>query len=326
MRFDRLVATLLLLQRREQVTAAEVSRELDVSERTARRDLDALAMAGVPVYSVQGRGGGWRLVGGARTDLSGLTAGEARALFLAVGAASGATPAMRAALRKLVHALPKPFRVQAEAAASSLVVDPQRWGASRIEHRPPRFLDELQDAVIGGVQVSLGYVDSRGVETRRTVHPLGIVAKGPVWYLVSDTETGRRVFRIDRVSSADPTGDPVHRPGDFDLAESWNEIAEEVDRRRTPLEVQAVCGPDGIGILRMALGDRLYVGGSTADGRIEVVIRGPNEYILAGELSGLVEWVEVTGPPGVRDRMASIGNALVERYGRPRTSGDPHSS
>ena len=252
MRTDRLVAILLLLQRREQVTAAEVARELEVSERTARRDLDALAMAGVPVYSMQGRGGGWRLVGGARTDLSGLTASEARALFLVAGPASAATPAVKAALRKLVHALPEPFRVQAEAAASSLVMDPQRWGSSRVEHRPPRFLDELQDAVIRGVQVRLGYVDRKGAETERTVHPLGIVAKGPSWYLVSNTEAGRRTFRIDRVSSADPTDDPVHRPEDFDLAESWREIADEVDRKRTPLEIQAVCAPHGIGLLRMA--------------------------------------------------------------------------
>lgn len=314
-RIDRLVAILLLLQRREQVTAAEVSRELEVSERTARRDLDALAMAGVPVYSVQGRGGGWRLVGGARTDLSGLTASEVRALFLAVGPASAATPVVKAALRKLVHALPEPFRVQAEAAASSLVMDPQRWGSSRVEHRPPRFLDELQDAVIRGVQVRLGYVDSKGVDTQRTVHPLGIVAKGPSWYLVSHTEAGRRTFRIDRVSSADPTDDPVHRPEDFDLAESWCQIADEVDRKRTPLEIQAVCTPHGVGILRMAFGGRLDVGGSTADGRIEVVIRGHNEYMLAGELAGLVEWLEVTGPPGVRDHLLSTGNALVERYG-----------
>ncbi|MBD0671921.1 helix-turn-helix transcriptional regulator [Streptomyces sp. CBMA156] len=315
MRTDRLVAVLLLLQRREQVTAAEVAQELEVSERTARRDLDALAMAGVPVYSVQGRGGGWRLVGGARTDLSGLTASEARALFLVAGPASAATPTVKAALRKLVHALPEPFRVQAEAAAGALVTDPRRWGSDRIEHRPPRFLDELQDAVIRGVQVRLGYVDRNGAETERTVHPLGIVAKGPSWYLVSGTEAGRRTFRIDRVSSAEPTGDPVHRPEDFDLAESWREIADEVDRRRTPLEIQAVCTPHGIGILRMALGARLDVGGATSDGRIEVVIRGHNEYMLAGELSGLVEWLEVTGPAGVRDHLASIGNALVERYG-----------
>ncbi|WP_026208185.1 helix-turn-helix transcriptional regulator [Catelliglobosispora koreensis] len=315
MRTDRLVAILLMLQRREQVTAAEVARELEVSERTARRDLDALAMSGVPVYSVQGRSGGWRLVGGARTDLSGLTASETRALFLVAGQASAATPAVKAALRKLVHALPEPFRVQAEAAASSLVVDPQRWGSNRIEHRPPRFLGELQDAVIRGLQIRLGYVDRNGTETERTVHPLGIVAKGPAWYLVSHTEAGQRTFRIDRVSSADPTGDPVHRPEDFNLAQSWREIADEIDRKRTPLEIQAVSTSDGIGILRMALGERLDVGGSTADGRIEVVIRGHNEYLLAGELAWMAEWLEVTGPAGVRDHLAAIGNALAARYG-----------
>ncbi|WP_133875160.1 helix-turn-helix transcriptional regulator [Paractinoplanes brasiliensis] len=314
MRADRLISILLLLQHREQVTAAEVARELEVSERTARRDLDALGMAGVPVYSVRGRGGGWRLVGGARTDLSGLTASEARALFLVAGPASSMTPAAKAALRKLVQALPEPFRVQAEAAASSLVMDPQRWGASWVEPRPPRFLDELQDAVIHGVQVRLGYVDREGSETERTVHPLGIVAKGPSWYLVSDTGTGRRTFRIDRVSSVGLTGDPVRRPEGFDLAESWRAIADEVDRKRTPLEARVVCAPEGIDVLRTGFGGRLVVGGVTTDGRIEVVIRGSDEHLLAGELAGLIAWVEVTGPPGVRDWLASIGNALVKRY------------
>lgn len=314
MRADRLVATLLLLQQREQVTAAEVARELEVSERTARRDLDALAMAGVPVYSVQGRNGGWRLVGGARTDLSGLTANEARALFLVAGSAEAATPAVAGALRKLVQALPEPFRVDAEAAASSLVVDPQRWGARGFERRDPPFLGDLQDAVIRGVQVRLGYVDRDGAETQRTVHPLGIVAKGPTWYLVSDTEKGRRTFRIDRVSSVEPTTDLVRRPEGFDLAESWREIADEVDRRHMPLEAHGLCAPDGLGLLRMALGPRLDIGGAAPDGRIEVVLRGPSEYALAGEIAGLVEWLEVTGPPDVRDRLASIGAALVERY------------
>ena len=315
MRADRLVAILLLLQQREQVTAAEVAVELEVSERTARRDLDALTMAGVPVYSMQGRGGGWRLLGGARTDLSGLTASEARALFLVAGPASTATPAVKAALRKLVRALPEPFREQAEAAATSMVVDPERWGSSQGERRPPRFLEDIQEAVIRGVQVRLGYVDRTGSETERTVHPLGIVAKGPTWYLVSNTDAGRRTFRIDRISSVELTDDVVKRPEGFDLAESWREIADEVDRKRTPLEIQGVCAPDGIGVLRMIVGGRLEMGGSTPDGRIEVVIRGHNEYALAGELAGLVEWLEITGPQGVRDHLASIGSALAARYG-----------
>src|SRR5215467_11668140 len=124
MRADRLVAVLLLLQARGRVTAAEVAAELEISERTARRDLEALGMAGVPIYSQQGRGGGWRLAGGGKTDLSGLNAAEARALFLVAGPSSTATPELRAALRKLVRALPEPFRDAAQHAANAVVVDP----------------------------------------------------------------------------------------------------------------------------------------------------------------------------------------------------------
>jgi predicted DNA-binding transcriptional regulator YafY len=314
MRADRLMAVLLFLQQRGQVTAAEVARELEISERTARRDLDALSTAGVPVYATQGRGGGWRLVGGARTDLSGLTAREARALFQVAGPASTATREARTALRKLVRALPEPFREQAEAAASSLFTDPQRWGVDRPESRPPPLLDELQDAVIKGFQTQISYVDSAGAETVRIVHPLGIVAKGHRWYLIAGTDAGRRTFRVDRISAAEPTTDRVDRPTDFDLAATWRETADEVDRRRNPLEIQAVCAPDGLARLRMVLGSRLRVGGAAADGRIEVTIRGYHEYALAGELAGLIEWVEVTGPVGVRDQLAAIGRALVERY------------
>src|SRR3954470_14656790 len=128
MRADRLVAILLMLQARGQVTAAEVAEELEVSERTARRDLEALGTAGLPIYSQQGRNGGWRMLGGGRTDLSGLNAAEARALFLVAGPSSAATPEVKAALRKLVRALPETFRASAEAAAERVVVDPSTWG------------------------------------------------------------------------------------------------------------------------------------------------------------------------------------------------------
>src|SRR3954467_14635973 len=137
MRADRLVATLLLLQTRKRLTAAEVAAELEVSERTARRDLEALSTAGIPVYALPGRGGGWELVGGARTDLSGLTADEARALFTVAGPAAAATPEIKAALRKLVRALPEPFRAKAETAASSVVIDVAGWGEVRRVKAPP---------------------------------------------------------------------------------------------------------------------------------------------------------------------------------------------
>ncbi|MEO1055859.1 MAG: WYL domain-containing protein [Actinomycetota bacterium] len=315
MRTDRLVATLLLLQQREQVTAAEVARELEVSERTARRDLDALAMAGVPVYSIQGRGGGWRLVGGARTDLSGLTASEARALFVTAGPASTVTPEVKAALRKLVQALPEPFRADAEAAANTIVVDPQRWETPRRDNPlPPRLLEEIHDAVIRGVQIRLGYVDRGGAVSNRLVHPLGVVAKGSSWYLLGQTERGQRTFRVDRVSAVAPTDDPVRKPDDFDLAAAWRDVADEIDRKRAPLEVRGVCRPDGVATLQMLFGTRLQVGGPNDDGAIEVVIRGYDESTIANELAGLVSILEVTSPVAVRTSLASVGRALVDRY------------
>src|ERR1700744_4880986 len=102
-----------MLQARGRVTAAEVAEELEISERTARRDLEALGMAGLPVYSQQGRHGGGQLLGGARPGLSGLNPAEVRALFLVAGPSSEAAPEVKAALRKLVRALPEPFRPDA---------------------------------------------------------------------------------------------------------------------------------------------------------------------------------------------------------------------
>src|ERR1700712_490030 len=147
MRADRLVATLLLMQSRGRMTAAELADELEVSVATARRDLEALSSAGVPVYPQPGRGGGWSLLGDARTDLSGLSSTEAQALFLLVGPAAAAAPEAKAALRKLVRALPATFRADAEAAADAVVVDAARGGGA--DRTRPALLDVLEPAIVG---------------------------------------------------------------------------------------------------------------------------------------------------------------------------------
>ncbi len=142
-----LVAALLLMQARGQVTAAELAGELEVSVATARRDLEALSAAGIPGYPQPGRGGGWSLVGGARTDLSGLSAIEAQALFLLAGPAAAVSGEAKAALRKLVQALPQTFRADAEAAASATMIDSTRWGER--DRRRPR--DSRPPAGRGGL-------------------------------------------------------------------------------------------------------------------------------------------------------------------------------
>jgi len=314
-RADRLVAVLLLLQRRGQVTAAEVADELEVSERTARRDLEALGVAGLPVYPVRGRGGGWRLLGGGRTDLSGLSETEVRALFLVAGPVS-ASPQVKAALRKLVRALPEPLRAGAEAASNAVMVDPAGWDRPALPRPAPAHLDEVQRAVIDGVQVQLGYSARDGTVTTRVVHPLGVVAKGTVWYLIAGTEAGLRTFRVDRVRSAEPTGTPVERPDGFDLAEAWRAIAAQVDQLRAPVEALALAEPWALGILRFQLGSRLAVGAARPDGRVEVELRGHRTETLAAEIAGLGSAVEVLAPADLRAELAQTGRELTGLYAR----------
>jgi predicted DNA-binding transcriptional regulator YafY len=314
-RADRLVATLLILQARGRVTAAEVAEQLEVSERTARRDLEALSVAGIPVYSQQGRGGGWSLLGGARTDLSGLTAAEARALFLVAGPSSAATPVVKAALRKLVRALPESFRAEAQAAATAVVVDPASWGRTS-PGPPPVHLDALQRAVVEGMQVRLGYAGRDRPPGERIVHPLGLVAKGSVWYLVAGTDAGQRTFRVSRVSSVEMTSDPIERPDGFDLAEAWRSIAATVDERRAAVKVVAVADPSIVGVLRGMFGSGLSVGPAGADGRVEVELGGFSAEVVAAQVAGFGERIEVLRPDEARAHLAEVGAELVARYGR----------
>jgi len=314
MRADRLVATLLFLQARGRVTAAEVATELEVSVKTARRDLEALGVAGIPVYSSPGRSGGWQLVGGARTDLSGLTAAEARTLFLVAGPSSAVTPEAKAALRKLVRALPETFRAEAEKAASAIVLDPAGWGGTRPS--TPPHLEVLQHAVISGVQVRIRYTDARGSSTDRTVHPLGLVAKGRTWYLVADTAAGRRTFRVWRVQSVELTDEPAVRPADFDLQRAWDEIVATLDEGRGLRHVTALADRELVRWLRVHFGTRLTVADDEDEGRVRVDIGFPPSHDdPARELSGYAGGLEVLDPPDVRARLAEIGGALVSLYG-----------
>jgi predicted DNA-binding transcriptional regulator YafY len=311
MRADRLVATLLFLQSRGTVTAAQLADELEISVRTARRDLEALAMAGVPVYSRAGKGGGWSLVGGARTDLTGLNADEVRTLFLLTGPSSTVSPDAKAALRKLVQALPSTLRADAEAAASAVVVDPASWRGW--DRRAPEHLTVLQQAVIDGVQVRLGYVDRSDTSSTRLVHPLGLVDKAGVWYLVAGTDRGRRTFHLGRVRSVERTDLPVDRPEGFSLAAAWAEVVESVVSTLPPAHARVLVPAAAIGAFRGQFGRSAEVLDALADGtdRVEVVLRGESHDMLARQLAGWGRLVQVVEPREVTDTLIRIGRELV---------------
>lgn len=310
MRADRLVATLLLLQSRGRVTAADLADELEISVATARRDLEALSAAGIPVYPQPGRGGGWSLVGGARTDLSGLSAPEAQALFLLVGPAATVSDEAKTALRKLVQALPRTFRADAEAAAEATMIDSARWG-ERERHRPER-VDVLQNAVVRQRKVRLVY-ESRKGRSERLVDPWGLVDKDDVWYLIAGTPGGQRTFRVDRMIEAEQTDEPSARPDDFALAEAWQQVVGEIEEKRSRTWATVLIDTRFVPILRNHFGLHCH-DEPHDDARSKVRVGAPTPLDIARNLAGWGQQVEVLDPAPVRAHLARIGSELAALY------------
>jgi predicted DNA-binding transcriptional regulator YafY len=319
MRADRLVAALLVLQARGRVTAAELAGELEVSVATARRDLEALSAAGIPVYPQPGRGGGWSLVGGARTDLSGLSATEAEALFLLVGPAAAGSGEAGAALRKLVRALPHTFRADAEAAATATMVDPTRWSG---RDRPrPELVDRLQAAVVRRRKVRLTYTNRARERTERLVDPWGLVDKDDTWYLIAGTERGERTFRVDRIAAAEPTAEPAERPDDFALAAAWDRVVGEVEQARSRTWATVLIGTRFVPILRDHFGIHCHTEAELDDGRSRVRIAAPTPLDIARNLAGWGSQVEVLEPESVQTQLARIGTELTSLYETAQSHG-----
>ncbi|MFB9308111.1 putative DNA-binding transcriptional regulator YafY [Agromyces hippuratus] len=311
MRADRLVAVLLTLQSRGRVTAAQLAEELEVSVATARRDLEALSAAGIPVYPQAGRGGGWQLLGGARTDLSGLSSNEARALFLLVGPAASVAPEAKAALRKLVRALPETFRTDAEAAAEAVVIDPGEWGRPARER--PALLPLLEAAIVDRVRLRIRYAAWNREPAERTVDPWGLVQKQEHWYLLGGVDGAERTYRIDRMLDAERTGEPAERPDDLDLAEVWERVTAAVDRQRTAATATIIVDSGIVPLLHTQFGQRAVAETPLDPGRSRVTVTAPTDVIIARGLAGWAEYLEVVEPESLRQELHRLGAALVAR-------------
>lgn len=318
MRADRLVATLLLMQARGRVTAAEVATELEVSVATIRRDFEALSAAGVPVYPQSGRGGGWSLIGGARTNLTGLNLSEVKALFLLTGSATFLDFEARSALRKLVQALPEAFREHAQAAAAAVAVDPTQWGED--DRGRPEWVTELQGAVATRRKVSLEYENRNHQKTLRLIDPWGVISKNNIWYLVAGTETGQRTFRIDRISAVTSTDIVAERPEDFDLKREWRLIVDEVERHRSLSTATLLIDTHLTSALHAQFGRHFEELGPEMDGRTKIRVSAQMELSIAEQLAGWGEAVEVIEPDSVKTHLARLGAELVRRYANADTN------
>ncbi|MFC9509948.1 helix-turn-helix transcriptional regulator [Streptomyces sp. NPDC057002] len=322
MRAARLIKMVLLLQSRPAMTAAELAHELEVSERTVTRDAQALSEAGVPVYADRGRAGGYRLVGGYRTRLTGLHRGEAEALFLSgvPGALRemGLEDAASAAQLKVSAALLPSLRDASRTAAQRFHLDAPNWFK---EPRTPALLPAVADAVWDDRRVVARY--RRGEdEVVRELEPYGLVLKAGVWYLCARVAGNGafRVYRIDRFTAVDPGGERFEREPEFALPAFWEERAEQFARSILRARVVVRLSPDGVRALPYAL-DSLSAREALADadepdgdGWVTVALPVESEEVAHTQLTALGAEVEVLAPEGLRERFAADALRLAGLY------------
>ncbi|GAA6620125.1 helix-turn-helix transcriptional regulator [Scytonema sp. NUACC26] len=314
MRADRLLSILMLLQVHNRLTARDLAERLEVSERTIHRDMEALSSAGIPVVAERGIGGGWSLVDNYQTTLTGLNLGEIQALFLPkpahLLADLGWTQAFEAALLKLLAALPSANRQQAEAVSQRIHLDPTGW--HRWEEEMSAF-PILQTAIWQERQLHLSYERGDGKLLERLVNPLGLVAKGSVWYLVAAVEEDVRQYRISRVRHAAIASHSCIRPPKFNLAEYWQRSMVEFQANLPQYKVKVRVDPEVIPRLRYAgyFARIEQIEPPDTDGWIPVSIRFDLEAEACAYVLGFGTQMEVIEPPQLRDRILELAYAAI---------------
>ncbi|MEU0660936.1 helix-turn-helix transcriptional regulator [Streptomyces lavendulocolor] len=320
MRAARLIKMVLLLQSRPSMTAAELARELEVSERTITRDALALSEAGVPVYADRGRAGGYRLVGGYRTRLTGLARSEAEALFLSgvPGAlrGMGLDDAASAARLKVSAALLPSLRDAPSSVAQRFHLDAPGWYQ---EPETPGLLPVVAEAVWGDRRVSARY-RRRDAEVTRELEPYGLVLKAGVWYLCARSEGSFRVYRVDRFTAVTLADDGFVRDGDFDLPAFWEERAADFARSILRMETVVRLTEAGARALpyvtdRAAAEEALGAAGPPdAEGRVTVTLPVESEEVAYGQLLRLGPEAEVLEPASLRALLADAADRLAHLY------------
>ncbi|MBT2423922.1 WYL domain-containing protein [Streptomyces sp. ISL-22] len=322
MRAARLIKMVLLLQSRPSMTAAELARELEVSERTVTRDAQALSEAGVPVYADRGRAGGYRLIGGYRTRLTGLARSEAEALFLSgvPGALRemGLEDAASAARLKVSAALLPSLRDASRTAAQRFHLDAPNWFR---EPGTPGLLPAVADAVWDDRRIVARYRRGQD-EVERELEPYGLVLKAGVWYLCARVagHGSYRVYRIDRFTAVEAGDERFERDEEFDLPGFWDERAEQFARSILRAEVVVRVSPDGARRLPYTVDPQSArealesAGAPDGDGWVTVTLPVESEEVAHAQLAALGPEVEVLAPKALRARFASDAIRLAALY------------
>lgn len=342
MRASRLLSLLLLLQARGRMNAQELASELEVSVRTVYRDIESLSVSGVPVYADRGPAGGYQLIGGYRTRLTGMSGDEADSLFLAgmPGAAAelGLGTVLASAQLKLLAALPPELRSRAGRIRERFHLDAPTWFQDA-DQTP--YLAAVANAVWNQRPLRVRYRRAgRAGERSRLLEPLGVVLKAGAWYLVArarptappdqpdsagavaDEDSARqiRIYRVSRILDLETLNDHFARPEGFDLAAYWRFWSQGFEARMYRGEATVRLSPRAVELAPYLL-DPLVARAAAAtasppepDGWVVAVLPIESIEHATGALLRLGAEAEVLAPPELRQRMAETASALAARY------------
>ncbi len=323
MRADRLVSLVLLLRQHGRLSAAALARELEVSTRTVLRDIEALSAAGVPVYAERGRLGGFALLPGFQTELTGLNRDEALALLVAGtrrgGQAFGLGSALASAMRKVVDALPESDRATAAGAAQRLLIEPETDLLSRrlvAEEAPDTVVAEIRRAVFAGHKLRIHYAAVNQTPEWRTVDPIGLVTVRDKAYLLAMRDGADRTYRLSRVLAAEELDEPAERPDRVDLDRAWQERSTRFrtggDQVTVVVRLHPARREDLVGTALAVMAE-----GPEEDGwlRLEVTFQDARHAVWALWQLGMS--AEALSPQWLRDSLRDRAAAIVTRYGTP---------
>lgn len=321
MRADRLISLLMLLQTRGRMKAHEVASELEVSERTVYRDIDALSAAGIPVYGEPGPHGGFALVDNYRTNLTGLTEGEARALFMLSIPESlfklGIGQELGSALLKLSAALPSSRRYDEKWVRQRFHLDTTWWKQDGEKETEP-LLHTIHQAVRHDRMVHLTYRRGIGTEITQLVAPFGLVAKAGSWYLVCGRQGSIDVHKVSSIIDTRMTNDPFERPDDFDLVTFWQIWCTSYQENRFSYTVTVRVAPHFLHVLPRCFGERIrdqmVQNQPDAEGWVRLKLSFESLEAARERILTLGRGVEVVEPRALRRSVLDYAEQIVALY------------
>lgn len=312
MKAERLLSAVLLLQAQGRMSEREIAERLEVSQRTAHRDMEALCAAGIPLIAYRGVQGGWELEKGWRTRVPGLDDAELWALLMSQPSAPGHRGMSAAATRafeKLLAAMPAAMKTQADFIRARLHIDATGW---RPVAEDLSMLPVVQEAVMRDRRLAFTYTRADGKQSRRTVDPLGLVSKQATWYLVARSAEGLRTYRISRMKEVVALAVPFERPKNFDLGRAWARSTEELQRSRKKYAARLALSPDGVAALAPWAALRpVQAAQRLPEGWKAFAVEFDSEFAARFVALGLGSKAEVLGPEELQKGVAQEVNRMA---------------